>query len=39
MRRIEEDLKQFIPEEKTPNEDRLIMLCDGVFAIANPNYS
>jgi len=34
MRRIEEDLKQFIPEEKTPNEDRLIILCDGVFAIA-----
>lgn len=23
-----------IPEEKTPSEDRLVMLCDGVFAIA-----
>lgn len=27
-------LLSFIPEEKTPNEDRLVMLCDGVFAIA-----
>jgi len=25
---------QFVPEEKTPSEDRLVILCDGVFAIA-----
>jgi uncharacterized membrane protein len=27
-------LSRIIPDEKTPNEDRLVMLCDGVFAIA-----
>lgn len=34
MRDLHKRLSQFIPDEKTPNEDRLIMLCDGVFAIA-----
>jgi uncharacterized membrane protein len=34
MRRFEKELTQFISEEKTPNEDRLVLLCDGVFAIA-----
>lgn len=34
MRQAEKEFKQFIPEEKTASEDRLIMLCDGVFAIA-----
>lgn len=34
MQGIEKPSKPFIPEEKTPSEDRLVMLCDGVFAIA-----
>lgn len=34
MKRVEKNVEQFVPEEKTPNEDRLVMLCDGVFAIA-----
>lgn len=34
MKQAEKELTQFVPEEKTPNEDRLVMLCDGVFAIA-----
>lgn len=34
MRDIQKGLSRFIPEEKTPSEDRLVMLCDGVFAIA-----
>jgi len=34
MREMERQLSRIIPEEKTPNEDRLVMLCDGVFAIA-----
>jgi uncharacterized membrane protein len=34
MRQFEKELAQFVPEEKTPKEDRLVMLCDGIFAIA-----
>lgn len=34
MRQIEKELTRAVSEEKTPNEDRLVMLCDGVFAIA-----
>lgn len=34
MKQAEKKLAQFVPEEKTPDEDRLVMLCDGVFAIA-----
>ncbi len=34
MREMERQLSRIIPDEKTPNEDRLVMLCDGVFAIA-----
>lgn len=34
MKRVERNVEQFVPEERTPNEDRLVMLCDGVFAIA-----
>ena len=34
MREVQKQLARFIPEEKTPNEDRLVMLCDGIFAIA-----
>ena len=34
MREMESQLARIIPDEKTPNEDRLVMLCDGVFAIA-----
>lgn len=34
MKQIEEKVEKFVPEEKTANEDRLVMLCDGVFAIA-----
>ena len=34
MQEIEKPSKPFVPEEKTPSEDRLVMLCDGVFAIA-----
>lgn len=34
MKQIEEKVEKFVPEEKTASEDRLVMLCDGVFAIA-----
>ena len=34
MRDIRDQFSRFLPEEKTPSEDRLVMLCDGVFAIA-----
>ena len=34
MEQLENNLKQTVPVEKTPSEDRLVMLCDGVFAIA-----
>ena len=34
MREVQKQFSRFIPDEKTPNEDRLAMLCDGVFAIA-----
>ena len=34
MEQVEKELEQFVPEEKTASEDRLVMLCDGVFAIA-----
>jgi uncharacterized membrane protein len=34
MRDIKDQFSRFIPDEKTPNEDRLVMLCDGIFAIA-----
>ncbi len=34
MRNIQKELLPFVPDEKTPSEDRLVMLCDGVFAIA-----
>jgi uncharacterized membrane protein len=34
MKDIKDQFSRFIPDEKTPNEDRLVMLCDGVFAIA-----
>lgn len=34
MKHAKKDFTQFVPEEKTPSEDRLVMLCDGVFAIA-----
>lgn len=34
MKQAEKEATQFVPEEKTPSEDRLVMLCDGVFAIA-----
>jgi uncharacterized membrane protein len=34
MKEMEQQLSRVIPDEKTPNEDRLVMLCDGVFAIA-----
>lgn len=34
MKDIHKQVSHVIPEEKTPNEDRLVMLCDGVFAIA-----
>jgi len=38
MKRLEKSYTSIVPEEKTPNEDRLVMLCDGVFAIADTNY-
>jgi uncharacterized membrane protein len=34
MREMEHQLSRIIQDEKTPNEDRLVMLCDGIFAIA-----
>src|SRR5579883_1648087 len=34
MKDIQKTLPRFLPEEKTPSEDRLVMLCDGIFAIA-----
>lgn len=34
MEQVEKELEKFVPEEKTASEDRLVMLCDGVFAIA-----
>ncbi len=34
MKQLEKKFANLVPEEKTPNEDRLVMLCDGVFAIA-----
>ncbi len=34
MKDIQKQLQRFLPEEKTPSEDRLVMLCDGIFAIA-----
>lgn len=34
MRNMRKGFSGLVPEEKTPNEDRLVMLCDGVFAIA-----
>jgi uncharacterized membrane protein len=34
MKQLENKLANIVPEEKTPSEDRLVMLCDGVFAIA-----
>ncbi|HEY3992158.1 MAG TPA: TMEM175 family protein [Ktedonobacteraceae bacterium] len=34
MKEAQKQFSRFISDEKTPNEDRLVMLCDGVFAIA-----
>ena len=34
MRESEKQLLRAVPNEKKPGEDRLVMLCDGVFAIA-----
>ena len=34
MKDVQKTFARFIPDEKTPNEDRLVMLCDGIFAIA-----
>jgi uncharacterized membrane protein len=34
MKDVQKQFSRFIPDEKTPSEDRLVMLCDGVFAIA-----
>jgi uncharacterized membrane protein len=34
MKQLEKKFANLVPEEKTPSEDRLVMLCDGVFAIA-----
>jgi uncharacterized membrane protein len=34
MKQLEKRFANLVPEEKTPSEDRLVMLCDGVFAIA-----
>ncbi len=34
MRDRKDLFSRFIPDEKTPSEDRLVMLCDGIFAIA-----
>lgn len=34
MQRLEEKLTMIVPEGKDPAEDRLVLLCDGIFAIA-----
>ena len=34
MKEVQKQFSRFVPSEKTPSEDRLVMLCDGIFAIA-----
>ena len=39
MKDTQKQFQRFLPEEKTPSEDRLVMLCDGIFAIAKTLFS
>jgi uncharacterized membrane protein len=34
MKELRQQHTRFLPEEKTASEDRLVMLCDGIFSIA-----